>query len=350
MSPPILGVTGYYLEPAAAVLVEGRLAAAWKEETLAGRPVAPGFPLLAVQRCLADAALSVTDLGYVGFADRPLSRFQRVVTHSAAGGLKSFRQAMIPWLQSRLHVAAHLRRDLGTGCRAAVLFTDYHEALAAAAFFASPFEAAAVITLDGLGARSTGALGQGRGARLELSHMLPGPHSLSLFLQAVANVTTTAPLGRDVHRQAEQGQPRFRDLLLEAVLDLRPDGSFRLRSEALDFSSGVPKWRPKLQGLLSGTGEQHQCDLIASAWAVCREVTGRAARHALQQTGQRRLAVGGEWTPHWLDHDALRSSGQVDEIWSPSGAAASAAAGAAWLLHHHVLAAPRSLASVVAAS
>lgn len=343
MSSPILGVTGYYLEPAAALLVDGRLAAAWREETLASRPVAAGFPVLAVQRCLADAGLSVADLGYIGFADRPLSRFQRVVTNSAVGGLQAFRQAVMPWLQTRLHVAAHLRRDLGTGCRAAVLFTDYHEAFAAAAFFGSPFEAAAVITLDGLGARSTGAMGHGKGARLELSHVLTGPHSLSLLLQAVASLHAATPLGRDAFRLAEQGQPRFRDVLLEEVLDLRPDGSFRLRSEALDFSTGIPKWRPRLQGLLSGAGEHHQCDLFASAWAVCREVAGRAARHLLEQTGLRRLVVGGDWTPRWLDPEPLRAGGQVDEVWSPSGAAATAASGAAWLLHHHVLAAPRTL-------
>lgn len=348
MIPPILGITGYYLEPAAAVLVDCHVRAAYREADLVGRPVSGGFPSRAVARCLQDAGLTSNDIAYVGFADRPQARFRQVIAKSAGAGFAGFRQAVLPWLKSWLHVGALLRRDLVSGSRAAVLYADFHEALLAAAYFSSPFPEAAVLTLDGVGTHTGGAIGVGQGGRVRLTQRLPGPFSLPALMVAVADAVKLSLRPVDWRELAQRGTPRFEDLFWQRVLEAHADGSFRWRSGLIIAQGTGPSLDASLRQQLMTTDDRTRADIVASVWSICRELTRRAALHALARTGLRQLAVAGDWTVHWIDANALHATGDVDAIWIPPGTPASAAAGVAWLVHHHVLAAPRVVRESVA--
>lgn len=341
--PPVLGITGYYLEPAAALLVDGQLRSAYREADLVDQPVVCGFPSRAVVQCLQDAGVDVGDVAYVGFADRPQARFRRVIANSAGAGFSAFRKAVLPWLKSWLHVGALLRRDLGSGKRPAVLFADFHEALLAAAFFSSPFPQAALLSLDGIGTQAGGAIGLGQRGQVRLLQTLPAPFSVTTLMQAVAHALRVPPRPGPWLELVHQGTPCHKDLFWQRVVEAREDGSFSWRASLVTGQGTLPRLDATLHQEFMSAKDHTRANLAASAWSVCCELTHRAALHTLASTGQRRLAVAGDWTVHWMDPKAVQAAGRLDALWVPPGAAGTAAAGVAWLVQHHVLAAPRTV-------
>ncbi|HMP00865.1 MAG TPA: carbamoyltransferase N-terminal domain-containing protein [Gemmatales bacterium] len=362
MSQVILGLTGFYLEPAAALIVEGRLAAAFFEDEVASRSAAGAFPSQAVARCLSAAGLGPSDVGYIGFGDKPRARFRRVVeTGVQCGGRSSFSQSLLPWLRTRLHVASLLRAEVAPNFQGAILFAEHHEALAAAAYFASPWSDAAFMSLDGIGEYAAGAIGIGQGNRINITHQARFPHGLGVLHSACCLHLGLNPAARTdpLTPWANGGSPRFRDRLLRDAVELRTNGSIYLRPTHFDFSSGGRLVTPNLDRLFEGTSpsttshtnrepDQRERDVAASVLAVIEEAALRTAQYLRQQHARDHLVVAGMRTPGWLAR--VHGAGIFANVWTPPAtAASSAAAGAAWLVHHHVLGAPRVPASARAA-
>ncbi|HEU5116536.1 MAG TPA: carbamoyltransferase N-terminal domain-containing protein, partial [Isosphaeraceae bacterium] len=183
----ILGLSAFYHDSAAALVVDGRIVAAAQEERFTRKKHDPDFPTNSVAYCLSEAGLSADDLDYVAFYDKPLTKFERLLeTYLAYApvGFRSFSQAIPIWLKQKLHLRREIRNALGGSKRPNLVFTDHHESHAASAFFPSPFDEAAILTLDGVGEWSTATFGTGRGNRLELSHEIRFPHSLGLLYSA----------------------------------------------------------------------------------------------------------------------------------------------------------------------
>ena len=219
----ILGISAFYHDSAAALVVDGRIVAAAQEERFTRIKHDPAFPARAVAYCLREAGLSPDDLDYVAFYDKPLTKFERLLETYLAyapAGFRSFRLAMPLWLKDKLHMRRTLRRGLGGPTRAKLVFTDHHESHAASAFFPSPFEEAAILTLDGVGEWTTAAFGVGEGNRIRLTDHVAFPHSLGLLYSAFTyycgfkvnsgeyKLMGLAPYGRPIYRDAD---PRAAD-------------------------------------------------------------------------------------------------------------------------------------------
>ncbi len=229
----ILGISAFYHDSAAALVVDGRIVAAAQEERFTRVKHDHRLPQCAIDYCLAEAGLAPEDLDYVGFYDKPLTKFERLLETYLAfvpRGYRSFRQAMPLWLKQKLH----LRRELGWGLagryRGRFVFMDHHESHAASAFFPSPFDEAAIVTFDGVGEWSTTCLGVGRGNKLTLTDELRFPHSLGLLYSAFTYYTGFRVNSGEykVMGLAPYGQPVYKDLMLQHLMDLKEDGSYRM--------------------------------------------------------------------------------------------------------------------------
>ena len=239
----ILGISAYYHDAAAALLQDGRLVAAAQEERFTRRKHDARFPRHAVRYCLAEGGVGQGDLDAVVFYDKPLTKFVRILETAfavAPRGLRTFVQAVPPWLGQKLWIPAEIEKELdraGAGRPGRILFTEHHEAHLASAFFASPFASAAILALDGVGEWATATEGIGRGNKFELTNEIRFPHSLGLLYSAF-----TEYCGFAVNRGegelmglAPYGEPRFADLIREHLLDLKPDGSFRLNMDYFSY-------------------------------------------------------------------------------------------------------------------
>ena len=229
----ILGISAFYHDSAAALVVDGEIVAAAQEERFSRIKHDESFPIHATRYCLEEAGLKPEDLDYVGFYDKPALKFDRLLetyTAFAPRGFQSFLRAMPKWLKQKLHLPREMRKALDHRYKRRFIFTEHHESHAASAFFPSPFEEAAIMTLDGVGEWATASLGTGRGNRVELFRELHFPHSLGLLYSAF-----TYYCGFKVNEGeykvmglAPYGEPTYVDTILEHLLDLKDDGSFHL--------------------------------------------------------------------------------------------------------------------------
>ncbi len=232
----ILGLSAFYHDSAAALVVDGRIVAAAQEERFSRIKHDPAFPVQAMEFCLHEGGLTPGQLDYIAFYDKPLTKFERLLETYLAyapAGFRSFRLAMPLWLKDKLHMRRTIRQALGAPSQARLIFTDHHESHAASAFFPSPFEQAAIVTLDGVGEWSTATFGVGEGSRIRLIDHLAFPHSLGLLYSAFTyycgfkvnsgeyKLMGLSPYGRAI----------YKELILERLIDLRADGSFRLNME-----------------------------------------------------------------------------------------------------------------------
>ncbi len=349
----ILGLSAFHHDSAAALVLDGRIAAAAQEERFSRRARDAAFPRRAAAYCLHHAGLQPRDLDAVVFHEQPLARFDRVLeTYLALAprGLRSFLAAMPQWLRHRLHLPRAVRRGLPGRYRGPILFTDRPEAHAASAFFPSPFEEAAILTLDGPGEWATATFGVGRGARLELLEELRFPHSLGLLYAAFASY---AGLGGDgaadeLMGLAPYGQPVYRDVILRHLLDLKADGSFRLHLDY--FRPGGPvRTTPAFHALFGGPPRspkaplrQRDMDVAASVQAVTEEVVLRMAHHVHARTGMPNLVMAGSAALNGAVNGRLLREGPFRRIWvQPAAGDAGGALGAALFAHHQLLGRPR---------
>lgn len=351
----ILGISAFYHDSAAALVVDGEIVAAAQEERFTRKKHDEAFPQHAVDYCLAQAGLTAADLDYVGFYDKPFRKFERLLEtylSFAPAGYRSFRKAMPVWLRQKLYMPRELRRGLeGYGGR--FVFTEHHESHAASAFFPSPFEEAAVLTLDGVGEWSTSALGVGRGRRLDLLHEVRFPHSLGLLYSAFTYYTGFKVNSGEYKLMglAPYGEPRFRDLILEHLLDLRDDGSFRMDMSYFNYCQGLTMTSARLHDLLGGPPRQaeseitqREMDLAASIQSVTEDVMLKMAHHAHKVTACDNLVLAGGVALNCVGNGRILREGPFENVWiQPASGDAGGALGTALFIWHQLLEKERSV-------
>ena len=312
------------------------------------------FPTRAIDYCLNEGGLSAADLDYVAFYDKPLTKFERLLeTYLAYAphGFRSFRMAMPIWLKDKLHMRRTLRRGLGGPTRARLIFTDHHESHAASAFFPSPFEQAAIMTLDGVGEWSTATFGVGEGNRIRLIDHISFPHSLGLLYSAFTYYCGFKVNSGEYKLMglAPYGRPIYQDLILERLMDLKSDGSFWLDMSYFNYCQGLTMTNRRFHRLFGGPPrkpesplEQRHMDLAASIQAVTEEAVLRIGRHVRAQTGLKHLVLAGGVALNCVANGRLLREGDFDDLWiQPAAGDAGGSLGAALFVWHQLLNKPR---------
>ncbi len=354
MPPPthILGISAFYHDAAAAILRDGAIVAAAQEERFTRKKGDPSFPEHAIAYCLEAAGLEIAEVDHVVYYEKPLLHFERLLEtymSTAPRGLTSFLRAMPIWLKDKLFLRKQLKRLLhweGT-----LLFTEHHESHMGAAFYPSPFEEAAILTVDGVGEWATTTWGIGRGAELKLGEEIHFPHSLGLLYSAF-----TYYLGFKINfgeykvmGLAPYGEPTYVDAILEHVVDLRQDGSFRFDLRYFNFLTGLTMTSPRFHALFGGPPrdpegplEQRHMDLARSVQVVVEEIMLRMARYVYEKTGMKRLCLGGGVALNCVANGRILREGPFEELWiQPAAGDAGSALGAAFVAWHRYLERPR---------
>jgi len=342
----ILGLSAYYHDSAAVLLEDGRIVAAVQEERFSRKKHDASFPRGAAAWCLSQAG---GPLDAVVYYEKPLLKFERILRTALAvapSGFRAFAAAMPDWLQNKLWLPSVIEEELvKIGCvNVPIFFAGHHEAHAASAFFASPFERAAILTLDGVGEWTTSALGRGQGNQLELLQELRFPHSLGLLYSAF-----TYHCGFRVNSGeyklmglAPYGQPRFTETIREKLIDLKDDGSFRLNLEYFGYLQGQTMTNARFANLLGVPRRapeaeliQAHCDLARSIQEVTEEIVLRLARTLHKQTGEENLCLAGGVALNCVANGRLLREGPFKQIWvQPAAGDGGGALGAALALHY----------------
>jgi carbamoyltransferase len=349
----ILGISAFYHDSAACLVRDGEIVAAAQEERFTRRRHDAGFPANAVRYCLAEGGVALDALDYVGFYDKPLLKFERLLEQYlgvAPRGLRQFTAAMPVWLREKLFTRRQILRELD-GLAGEVLFAEHHESHAASAFYPSPFTEAAVLTMDGVGEWATSSWGVGRGNELELLAELHYPHSLGMLYSAFTYYTGFKVNSGEykVMGLAPYGTPRYASLILDRLVELRDDGSFKLDMRYFDYLHGLTMTNGAFDDLFGGGPRapespvtQREMDLAASVQAVTEEVVMRMARHVHRETGMRNLCLAGGVALNCVANGRLLREGPFERLWiQPAAGDAGGALGVALAIHHRVLGAPR---------
>ena len=346
----ILGISAYYHDSAAVLVVDGEIVAAAQEERFTRIKHDHEFPTHAIAYCLDEAGIAPKDLSYVGFYDKPFLKFERLLETSLAFapiGFRSFLKAMPLWLNQKLHLPREIRRELGGAYERRIVFTEHHESHAASAFFPSPFDEAAIMTLDGVGEWATASYGVGRGSHIELTHELRFPHSLGLLYSAMTYFTGFRVNSGEYKLMglAPYGEPKYTDLILDKLLDLEMDGSFRLNLEYFNYCQGLTMTSRSFDALFGGpprTPEspltQREMDIAASIQKVTEEVMLRMASHVHETTGMTKACLAGGVALNCVGNGRILNEGPFDEIWiQPAAGDAGGALGVALFIWHQLL-------------
>lgn len=346
----ILGISAFYHDSAAALVIDGNIVAAAQEERFTRKKHDEAFPTHAIEYCLNQAGLKASDLDFVAFYDKPLLKFERLLetyVACAPAGIRSFAKAMPVWVGEKLWMNSVMRKGLGGKYKRRFVYCEHHESHAASAFFPSPFDEAAILTIDGVGEWATTTLGVGRGNRIELSRQISFPHSLGLLYSAFTYFCGFRVNSGEYKLMglAPYGEPRFRDLILEKLIDLRPDGSFRLNMDYFGFTHGLTMTNARFAHLFGGPPRrpeseltQREMDLAASIQAVTEEAMMRLARSVRASTGMRHLCLAGGVALNCVANGKILSEGIFDDVWiQPAAGDAGGALGVALLLWHQLL-------------
>ena len=350
----VLGISAFYHDSAACLVADGDIVAAAQEERFTRKKHDEAFPANAVTYCLQEANLSVADLDYVVFYEKPILKFERLLETYLAfapAGLRSFGMAMPVWLKEKVRQRASIKKALGKACRAPLVFTEHHESHAASAFYPSPFDDAAVVTLDGVGEWSTTTIGVGEGNRLRLLREIRFPHSLGLLYSAVTYYCGFKVNSGEYKLMglAPYGRPIYKDLITRHLIDVRPDGSFWLDMQYFNYCQGLTMTGPRFHALFGGPPRdpesdirQRDMDLAASIQAVTEDAMLSVAREAFRLTGKRRLVMAGGVALNCVGNGRLLREGPFDDIWvQPASGDAGGALGAALFVWHQLLEKPR---------
>ncbi|GAB5442287.1 MAG: carbamoyltransferase [Fuerstiella sp.] len=350
----ILGISAFYHDSAAALVVDGEIVAAAQEERFTRNKHDHEFPIHAIEYCLSEAGLQPERLDYVGFYDKPLRKFERLLETYLAfvpQGYRSFRKSIPLWLKQKLHLPKEIRKGLQGRYRGNIVFTDHHESHAASAFFPSPFESAAIMTLDGVGEWSTSCLGHGRGNRITLNQEQRFPHSLGLLYSAFTYYCGFKVNSGEykIMGLAPYGQPVYRDAILQHLMDLKEDGSFRLDMDYFNYCQGLTMTSDRFHDLLGGPPRQpeseltqKEMDLAASVQSVTEEVMLRTARHLHDTTGEQNLVMAGGVALNCVGNGKILKETPFENIWiQPAAGDAGGALGVALFTWHQLLERPR---------
>jgi len=348
----ILGLSAFYHDSAACLVRDGKIVAAAQEERFTRRKHDAAYPAQAIAYCLKEGGISAAQLDRVAFYEKPLLKFERLLAAHLAyapRGFASFRKAMPVWLKQKLWLRSIMQEELGFP--GDVLFVEHHESHAASAFFPSPFEEAAVLTMDGVGEWATASVGVGRGNRLDLLSEIDFPHSLGLLYSAFTHY-----LGFKVNSGeykvmglAPYGAPKHADAILDNLIALREDGSFKLDMRFFGYGAGLTMTNERFHALFGapprppeGRLDQRHMDLAASIQAVTEEVMVRMARHARKETGAKNLCLAGGVALNCVGNGRILRERIFENLWiQPAAGDAGGALGAAMLVWHHALGRPR---------
>ena len=348
----ILGISAYYHDSAAALIRDGEIVAAAQEERFTRRKHDPGFPAQAIRSCLQQAGLSLSQVDFVAFYDKPFLKFERLLeTYLAFAprGFSSFRTALPIWLREKLFLKDLLRKELrqidpGFPAEERLLFSEHHLSHAASAFFPSPFEEAAVLTLDGVGEWATSTLALGHGRELSVIKEMHFPHSLGLLYSAFTYYTGFKVNSGEykVMGLAPYGDPKYAELIYEHLIDLKDDGSFRLNLDYFDYCTGLKMTNRRFDDLFGGPARraedrltQHHMDLAASIQAVTEEVVLRLTRSIAIETGARNLCLAGGVALNCVANGKILRDRRFERIWiQPAAGDAGGAVGAALAAYH----------------
>jgi carbamoyltransferase len=350
----ILGLSCFYHDAAAALLREGEIVAAAQEERFTRNKGDASFPRHSIEFCLREAGIVAADLDAVIFYDKPLLKFERILDtylSIAPAGITSFMRAIPVWAQKKLWMRRVISRSLD-GYRGKVLFGEHHESHAASAFFPSPFEESAILTVDGVGEWATASVGAGRGARVEILQEMMFPNSLGLLYAAFTAYTGFKVNSGEykVMGLAPYGEPRYVDVILKELVDLREDGSLRLNLDYFDYLGGLTMTNRKFHQLFGGPPRvpeskltQKDMDLARSVQEVCQMSVLRMARHAAKVTGMRNLCMAGGVALNCVANGKILQEKVFDRMWiQPAASDSGGAVGAALVAWHHVYGQPRN--------
>ena len=357
----VLGISAFYHDSAAALVVDGKIAAAAQEERFSRQRHDASFPHRAIEYCLAEAGIVPADIGYVVFYEKPLLKFERLLeTYLAFAprGFPSFLKAMPVWLKEKLFqkkmLADELRAlDAEVDWEARLLFAEHHQSHAASAFYPSPFEDAVVLAMDGVGEWATMSAGIGQGGRIQIDRELHFPHSLGLLYSAFTSYTGFKVNSGEykVMGLAPFGEPQFAKIILDELVDLKPDGSFRLDMRYFEYCTGLRMTSDSFHRLFGGPPRgpgdeltQREMDLAASVQAVTEEIVLRLTRSLAAEGGSRNLCLAGGVALNCVANGKVLRDGRFDRIWvQPAAGDAGGALGAALVAYHGFLDRPRVL-------
>ncbi|MFI7453489.1 carbamoyltransferase [Nonomuraea sp. NPDC049714] len=350
----VLGISAFFHDSAACLVRDGEIVAAAEEERFSRIKHDAGFPRAAVAYCLRAAEIEMADVDLVVFYEKPLLKFQRLFAtylEHAPRGYRQFRLSAARWLGRRLRIRRELDRGLGHGYRGRYYFTEHHESHAASAFFPSPFDDAAIVTLDAVGEWATTSIAHGREGRVEMLRELRFPHSLGLLYSAMTAFTGFRVNSGEYKLMglAPYGEPIHRDTILRELIELRDDGSFRLNMRYFAFDRADVMTSPAFDRLFGGPPRhesapitRREMDLAASVQSVTEEVVLRITRHARELTGSPDLVLAGGVALNCVANGHLLRSGVFDRIWvQPAAGDSGAALGCALFAWHHLLDNPR---------
>ena len=346
----ILGISAFYHDSAAALVRDGKIIAAAQEERFTRKKHDNQFPTNAVEYCLEAGRLSAEELDYVVFYEKPLRKFERLLETYigyAPQGFKQFLMGMPLWLRLKLHLPQEMDRALHNKYKGRYVFTEHHESHAASAFFPCPFDEAAILTMDGVGEWATASFGTGRGNKIELSHVMHFPHSLGLLYSAFTYFTGFRVNSGEYKMMglAPYGEPKYYELILEKLIDLKEDGSFRLDMSYFPYCHKTVMTGSKFEKLFGGPPRrsesplaQREMDIAASIQAVTEEIMLRAVRHVHNQTGMKNLVLAGGVALNCVGNGRILHEGPFDKIWiQPAAGDAGGALGAALFVWYQLL-------------
>src|SRR5215468_2466599 len=356
----ILGISAFYHDSAAALVADGRIVAAAQEERFTRKKHDASFPHNAIGYCLEASGAKLAEIDHIAFYDKPFLKFERLLeTYIALApkGFRSFQMAIPLWLREKLFQKSLLRKKLKEFdehiAPGKLLFTEHHLSHAASAFFPSPFEKAVVLTMDGVGEWATTSAALGEGNRLEIFQEIHFPHSLGLLYSALTYYTGFKVNSGEykVMGLAPYGEPKYAKLILDNLLDLKPDGSFRLDMSYFDYCTGLTMTNERFARLFGEpvrTPDEllrpFHMDVAASIQAVLDEAVLRMTRSLAEKTGARNLCLAGGVALNCVANGKVLRDGKFDRIWiQPAAGDAGGALGAALAAYHQFKGQPRTV-------
>lgn len=361
MDSYVLGISAFYHDSAAALIRNGEIAAAAQEERFTRKKHDPSFPRKAIEFCLDEAGINLDEVDYVAFYDKPFLKFERLLETYVAfapRGFKSFRMAMPVWLREKLFLKDLLLKELKNYApdydwELRLLFGEHHMSHAASAFFPSPFQEAAVLTIDGVGEWATTSLALGSGNSLKVIKEIHFPHSLGLLYSAFTYYTGFKVNSGEykVMGLAPYGEPRFTQKIFDHLIDLKADGTFRLDQTYFNYCTGLTMTSDRFNELFGGKPRkpdepltQRHMDLAASIQVVTEEVMLRLTRSIALETGMKNLCLAGGVALNCVANGKILRDGHFENIWiQPAAGDAGGALGAAFAAHYIFKGQPRTI-------
>ncbi|MEA3488872.1 MAG: carbamoyltransferase [Candidatus Omnitrophota bacterium] len=344
----ILGISAFYHDSAAAFIQDGEIIAAAQEERFTRKKHDPSFPRQSVDYCLREAGVDMRDVDIVAFYDKPFIKFERLLeTYLAFApfGIRSFIEAMPPWIKKKLFIKEYIKDTLGYA--GTIIFPEHHHSHAASAFYPSPFEESAILTVDGVGEWATASFGKGRGNKIELFGEIRFPHSLGLLYSAFTYYCGFKVNSGEYKLMglAPYGEPEYVDIILDELIDLKDDGSFKLNLKYFNYCTGLTMTNNRFHDLFGGPPrrkesglDQKHMDLAKSVQIVTEMAIMNMARHVYERTGSENLCMAGGVALNCVANGKILREGPFKNLWiQPASSDAGGALGAALIAWHEYL-------------